>query len=275
MTIVAVVLATIAAYARFVEPRILRVEHSEITLAQAEPGGPAISLALIADTHFGFFKNAMPMQRIVDRINREAPDAVLIAGDFLYYLPPEDIPNALAPLANLQAPVFAVLGNHDVGFTGPIYTKELYAALTALGVTLVENRAHAVTLAGQDVMIAGASDLWEQQQDFAFSAGLSDVPTFLLTHNPDTALNMPANVDYNLMLAGHTHGGQIRIPWLYRKVIPTDYPFDIGLHRVQVDAHERLVFVTPGTGMVGLPFRLNMPPRIDLLDVVLPTTLAP
>lgn len=266
-----VVAASIMAYARFVEPRLLWTEHTDITLKDAQPNGPTIRLALFSDTHFGIFKQAMSMQRIVERVNREAPDAVMIAGDFLYYLPARDIPAALAPLADLHAPVFAVLGNHDVGFPGPIYTEELYAALTALGVTLVENRAYPTTLAGHEVIVAGTSDLWQQQHDFGFSTDLPDLPTFWLAHNPDTAFEAPPSTDYDLMLAGHTHGGQIRIPGLFRWVIPTEHPFDKGLHTVRVGNQDRFVYVTPGTGMVGLPFRLNMPPRIDILTVTIPT----
>lgn len=265
--LLAVLFATVVAYARFVEPRILRAQHSEITLEGAQLNGSTLTIALFSDTHFGIFKQAMPMHRIVDQINREAPDAVMIAGDFLYYLPPGEIPTALAPLAELQVPIFAVLGNHDVGFPGPIYTDELYAALTELGVILVENRAHPVTLGGQEVIIAGVSDLWQQQQDFSFSTNLSDAPVLLLTHNPDTAFEVPASIHYDLMLAGHTHGGQIRIPGLFKKVIPTQYPFDKGLYRLPLDGGTRLVFVTPGTGMVGLPFRFNIPPQIDILTL--------
>ena len=72
------------------------------------------------------------------------------------------------------------------------------------------------------------------------------------------------------MLAGHTHGGQVRIPGLVRRVVPTQYPFDKGLHEVVTRGGDRLVYVATGTGMVGLPLRLNMPPRIDVLTVHLP-----
>lgn len=269
VVLLAVIIVSIVAYARFVEPRLLFVKQTKIVLAEAEAGGPSIKIALFSDTHFGVFAQAIPMRRIVERINGEAPDAVMIAGDFLYYLAPDDIPAALAPLADLQAPVFAVLGNHDVGFPGPVYTAELYTALTALGVTLVENRAHAVSLAGQEVIIAGTSDLWEQRQDFRFTTGLPDVPVFLLTHNPDTAFELPQGFDYDLMLAGHTHGGQIRIPGLVHKVIPTVHPFDKELHVMQIGGQSRRIYVTTGTGMVGLPFRLAMPPRIDMLTVIM------
>ncbi len=269
----AFIAASVFAYARFIEPRILLVKHSDIVLqrAAAQGHGPTLKLALFSDTHFGIFTHTMPMRRIVDRINKEAPDAVMIAGDFLYYLPPDEIPGALAALADLHAPTFAVLGNHDVGFPGPIYTEELYAALSALDVSLVENRAQVVTLAGHEVIVAGTSDLWEQRQDFGFSADLPSLPLFLLTHNPDMAFNVPAGLDYDLMLAGHTHGGQVRIPVLIHKVIPTEHPFDKELHTVQIGPNKRLIFVTTGTGMVGVPFRFNMPPRIDILTIMLPS----
>lgn len=266
-----ILFTSLLAYGRFVEPRLLNT-HTETILTQgADDTSPSIRIALFSDTHFGIFKNAMPMSRIVARINSEAPDAVFIAGDFLYHLDPEDIPKALAPLGKIEVPVFAVLGNHDVGFPGPIYTGDLYRALKALGVTLVENRAYEAKIAGQDILIGGISDLWQRQQNFAFTNTLPDKPLILLTHNPDTALNVPAGIPFALMLAGHTHGGQVRIPGLIKTVIPTQYPFDKGLHIVPAKGSQRLVYVTTGTGMVGLPFRFNMPPRIDILTVHLAT----
>ena len=263
--------ATVFAYARFVEPQLLMV-HTETVLTQgATEKSPSIKLALFSDTHFGIFKHAVPMSRIVAKVNAQTPDAVFIAGDFLYYLNPIDIPKALAPLSELHAPVYAVLGNHDVGHPGPVYTKELYSALQALGVTLVENRAIGVTIAGQDIVIGGVSDLWQGQQSYTFTRTLPDKPLILLTHNPDTALVVPSDIPFALMLAGHTHGGQVRLPGLFKKVIPTEYPFDKELHKVASDGGERLVYVTPGTGMVGLPLRFNMAPRIDVLIVHLPS----
>ena len=153
LAVATTIVTGVIAYSRFIEPNILQVKHAEIVLEGAIPESPTIKIALFSDTHFGVYKNAMPMQRIVERINRESPDAVMIAGDFLYHLSPIDIPRVLAPLADLHAPVFAVLGNHDVGFPGPIYTKELYAALQALKVNLVENRATRVNLGEQELSL--------------------------------------------------------------------------------------------------------------------------
>ena len=261
---------SILAYARFLEPRILTVEQVTLELGNDVNTEYSARIALFSDTHFGIFRNAMPMSRIVRRVNAEAPDIVLIAGDFLYHIEPEKIPSALAPLADLTAPAYAVMGNHDIGFPGPVYTDDLYAALQSLGVTLVENRALGVSANGHEFLIGGTSDLWQRNQDFGFTVDLPDKPLLLLTHNPDMAFHVPDTVNYDLMLAGHTHGGQIRLPGLYQDAIPTQNPFDKGLHRIQTKGRERLVYVTSGTGMVGLPMRFNMPPRIDMLTIYFP-----
>ncbi|MEZ5998866.1 MAG: metallophosphoesterase [Hyphomonas sp.] len=258
-------------WARFIEPHELKVHRETIVLPGATGKSPSIRIALFSDTHLGMFGNAMPMDRIVAHINAEAVDAVFLAGDITYYPEPDEIAPLLAPLGDLDALLYVVLGNHDVGFPGPDLSRPIFAALDAANATNVQNRAYQASLAGHNVIVAGASDLWQRQQDFGFSAGLPEgVPVILLTHNPDTAMTVPKDFDYALMLAGHTHGGQIRIPFLYRRMIPTRWPFDKELHVFPSDTGDRLVYVTTGTGMVGLPMRFMMPPRIDILTVHLP-----
>ncbi len=259
------------AYARFVEPRILVTHREDIHLTGASEQSATIRIALFGDPHIGIFRNAMSLSRIVERINAEHVDAVFLAGDLTYYPTSGQIDRELAVLAELDAPLFVVLGNHDVGRPGPDLSSPVMAALDRVNAITPHNRALEVTIGGQDLIVAGASDLWQRRQDFTFRAGLpEDTPIILLTHNPDTALNVPYDFAYDLMLAGHTHGGQIRLPWLYRKAIPTDWPFDKELHVFPTPAGDRLVYVTSGTGMVGLPMRFLMPPRIDILTVHLP-----
>lgn len=264
-------LALVFIWARFVEPRILQVHHETILLPGATETSPSIRIALFSDTHVGMFGNAMPMSRIVKRINAEGVDAVFLAGDITYYPQTDKIPEILAPLGHLDAPLFAVLGNHDVGFPGPDLSLPVISAIESGGGTIVHNRAFDEEIAGQRVLVAGASDLWQRRQDFEFAAGLpSGVPVILLTHNPDTALVVPQSFDYDLMLAGHTHGGQIRIPFLYKRHIPTRWEFDKELHVFPSPSGDKLVYVSSGTGMSGLAMRFLMPPRIDVLTVHLP-----
>lgn len=91
------------------------------------------------------------------------------------------------------------------------------------------------------------------------------MPTLVLTHNPDSAINLGPEVA--LVLAGHTHGGQIRIPRLYRHVIPSRYGFDRGEQFLTTPRGRVRVYTTVGTGEIGLPMRLFNPPTIDVLDL--------
>ena len=87
----------------------------------------------------------------------------------------------------------------------------------------------------------------------------------VLTHNPDTTLDYKTNHYPDLTLAGHTHGGQVRIPYLYKKIIPVrgDVPWDQGLYKFK----EHKVFVTSGIGEIGLPLRFLIPPAIDIIEL--------
>ena len=261
----AFVLSLPLAWARFVEPRLLLVKETTVVLAGYEDADEPVRIALFADMHLGLFPNAHSMQHLVDKIETLNVDAVFLAGDLLYDIPLADIHQAVAPLSDLTAPTFVVRGNHDIGAPGPDYGLVLWDALQDTGVTLVENRSFDVELGGQPFLIAGTSDLWQRNNSprVRFETP-EDVPVLLLTHNPDTALSVPEEVRYDLMLAGHTHGGQIRLPFLTRAVILTEYPFDTGMHTLP---DGRRVFVTPGTGMVGLPMRFLRPPRIDVLNL--------
>lgn len=266
-----VLLTSCLAYGRFVEPRILITHEETIILPGASTDSPTIRIALFGDTHLGRFKNAMPMARIVKQTNAENVDAVLIAGDLTYHPDIDEIPTLFAALQNLDAPLFIVLGNHDVGFPGPDLTNPLLKTLSETSAQIIHNRSHEITINGHPVVIGGTSDLWQRQMQFDFGGAITnDQTVLLLTHNPDMAAHIPDSLDYDLLLAGHTHGGQIRLPFIYQRAIPTNYPFDKELHIYPAPSGNKLVYVTSGTGMVGLPMRFAMPPRIDILTIHIP-----
>ena len=262
----ALALLSVLAYARFVEPRILLTRRHEITLDRCFGEAGAIRLAVFSDMHIGIFANAMPLRRIAAAADAVDPDAVLIAGDFVYFLKREKFEVAFRALAGIEAPVFAVLGNHDVGFPGPDVGAPLKDSLGRLGVVDVENRSQKVVLAEsrRPVEIAGLSDAWQRRQDMRAVASPSALPRILLTHNPLTAFDVPAGADVDLLVAGHTHGGQIYVPFFTCKFLSAACrPFREGLGQ----ANGRQVFITSGTGMVGLPMRFLVPPRLDVLDI--------
>lgn len=246
------------AWARFVEPQRIRVQETVLTGTGAQA-----RLVLISDIHLGVYKDRAYLQRLVDRINTLRADAVVIAGDFTYEPDGEPLERMFAPLETLQKPVYAVLGNHDQQAPGPDIDAELRAALATHGVQVIEGRT--VTVRG--FLIAGLGDRWAGKDDPGFLAARpASGPTLVLTHNPDSAIALdPARVA--LVLAGHTHGGQIRIPWLYRHVIPSQYGFDRGEQFLRTPHGRVRVYTTVGTGEIGLPMRLFNPPTIDVLDL--------
>ena len=269
--IAAFVLTLPLAWARFIEPHLLFTHRETIILPGGSETSPTIRIALFSDIHLGVFPNAVALDRIVRRINAEKVDAVFLAGDLSYWPKTDKIPEIFEALGDIDAPLYAVLGNHDVGYPGNDLTDALMKALMVAGAEIPQNRALDTEIGGHRIIVSGASDLWQRRQDFSFAASLPDgVPVMLLTHNPDTALYVPDDFAYDLMLAGHTHGGQIRIPFLVKYVIPTIWKFDKELHVYPSDGGDRLVYVSSGTGMVGLPMRFNMPPRIDVLTLHLP-----
>lgn len=246
-------------WARFVEPQMIRVRESTL-------GGTGIDadIVLISDIHLGIYKDRYFLDRIVDRINTLPVDAVAIAGDLTYEPGQRSLRELFAPLARLRHPVYAVLGNHDQQAPGPDIDKALRSALKELNVRVIEGE---IVEAAAGYRWAGLGDDWAGKDDPGFlKVALPASPTIVIVHNPDSAMKL-APADAAIVLAGHTHGGQIRIPWLYRKVIPSAYGFDRAEQIAYGPEGDVRVFTTTGTGEVGLPMRLFNPPTLDLLHL--------
>jgi len=247
-------------WARFIEPQLILVDRT--TLAGT---GVDTRVALISDVHLGIYKGRGYLQRVVERINALDVDAVVIAGDLTYEPRPDDLQDLFAPLAQLKAPAYVVLGNHDQQPPGRDLDKPLRQALNAHGMQIIEGR---LLTDARGVRWAGLGDMWAGHDDAGFlrQPDVLPGPTVLIAHNPDSAMQLRPG-DATLVLAGHTHGGQIRIPWLYRKVIPSSYGFDRGEQRMSGPHGTVRVFTTRGIGEIGLPLRLFNPPTIDVLQL--------
>ena len=252
---------TIFAYARFVEPRILVVEEHVV---EFERCGAEARIAVFSDTHIGLFDHAMPIERITAKVNEIDPHAVLIPGDFLYFLEEKQFEKTFEALASVKAPIFAVLGNHDNGMPGPDASLHLPPVLKAMGVIVVEDEVGTFSVDGDFFEVVGLSDAWAEKQKRELLHSESSVPRLVLTHNPRTILELSPKAKLDLMVAGHTHGGQINIPGVTCLIVP----FACHVQRHGLAEKERgSVFVTSGTGMVGLPMRFNVPPKIDVLNI--------
>jgi uncharacterized protein len=246
-----------------IEPNLLRVRSTALELTS--PVGEPIKIALISDIHWGLFGRDWQLQRLADRINSLDIDAVFVAGDWTYE-PKLDLLAGFAPLKQLRVPIFAVLGNHDVEKPGPKLAAQLREALTANGVQFVEGK----SIVWKGWHIIGLDDLWggrplEQIKElFPEPATESASNRLVLTHQPDTFALLPASV-MQLGLAGHSHGGQVLLPyatdWQLRTAMKQGWYN--GLYETQ---HGK-VFVTPGIGMIGLPWRFLVPPTIDVITI--------
>jgi predicted MPP superfamily phosphohydrolase len=253
-------------YVRFIEPRVIVVRHEVLPLSEssAQLGDDQIRIVLIADMHLGVYKGKTFLRRVVNKIKKQQPDLVLIAGDFLYELDADDIASWYASLADLSVPVYAVTGNHDAEHPGNVPSSVVRDALESLGVECIDNQMETVFVGDTRLRVYGLSDLWEGKMnvDVLRSIEPHDL-SVVLVHNPDSVSHFPNHVA-DLVLAGHTHGGQVRIPFLYKQMIPSKQGYDRGWYTKD----DMNIFVTHGLGEVGLPIRLLAPPEIVVIDVL-------
>lgn len=256
----------LAAWGFWFEPASLRVATYRLDLPHWPARCSGVTVAAISDLHVGSPFNGIPkLQRVVALTLRAHPDLVLLVGDYVIdnvlggrFVSPEV---SAQKLAELDAPlgVFAVLGNHDWWLGGP----RVSTALVASGIPVLEDRAVEVHRGECAFWVAGVGDFLEGRHDIA--TALQNVPpgapVIVLTHNPDIFPEMPDRV--SLTVAGHTHGGQVHIPFVGRPIVPSRYGerYAIG----SIDERGRHLFVTPGVGTSLLPIRFLVPPEISLL----------
>jgi predicted MPP superfamily phosphohydrolase len=258
--------AGLGTWAFVIEPGRLVVRRETLEL----PGWPAdvapLTVALVADLHVGApFVDAAAVAQLRERVDALRPDVVLLAGDLLVGHEPfarEVGPaEAAATLADWKAPlgVYAVLGNHDWWADGPGTTR----ALTAAGVRVLENEAVRLERGGGAVYLAGLADAWTRFPDAgAALAGVPEgVPVVAFTHNPDVFPELPARL--TVVLAGHTHGGQVALPLVGRPIVPSKYKQRYAAGHVVEDG--RHLFVTTGVGTSIFPVRFGVPPEVVVL----------
>ena len=254
--------AVLAAWAFWWEPGRLVLNEIELEVP-GWPEGEETHIALIADLHVGSPRNGREkLRRAVRRVNETLPDLVLIAGDLTIdnvlgggFVPPEEIAEDLAAL-DARYGVFAVLGNHDRWLSA----GRVEEALTGVGITVLDNRGQRVRVRGHDTWIAGVADYWTGHPsiDDALEGAGAGEPVILFTHNPDLFPEVPARV--SLTLAGHTHGGQVIIPFVGPGITPSRFGARYAAGHVVEDG--RHLFVTTGVGTSRLGVRFLVPPEV-------------
>jgi predicted MPP superfamily phosphohydrolase len=260
------------AYAGAIEPLELTVTRYKLT-PPGWPAGHKLSIAVIADLHAGGPDMTLArIRHVVDAAQALQPDLVVLLGDFkawyrYFTSEPVDDPLWAAELARLEAPLgtWAILGNHD-------WWHDLVGVRRALAdvrIPVLENDAVLIGPAGQRFWLAGIGDQIAYQLASGGFRGVDDLPgtlariptddpVLLLVHEPDIFPKIPARVA--LTLAGHTHGGQIRLPLIWPHFVPSEYGARFAYGHVIEDG--RHMIVSGGLGTSIIPARLGVPPEI-------------
>ena len=255
-------LSSLLIYARFIEPHRVVVNQFSYKLSQDQPFQHPVKVALIADLHIGLFSgHERQLNTIVKKINEAQPDLVVVAGGWTYE-PEDKLAEELQVLREIQAPVYSVNGNHDEQYPGPPIQALLKHALQCNQVMDIEGK----IVEFDEFRLIGIGDLWAGKADMRYMPELpQDKPWLILSHNPDTVDMVPKLPSHPLMLSGHTHGGQVELPWLTNYVMKK---VSILGHKRGLYKHAHAnVYVSVGTGMVGVPLRFRVPPMIDIIEL--------
>lgn len=257
-------------YAWLIEPAQLVVRRVEIV--SEDWRGPPLTVAMLADTHVGGpHMDAARVGRIVARINALRPELVVLLGDYASGHAPEaarapadqqEVLGGVATFAALTARygVVAVLGNHDNWYG----RQSITTALQDAGVTALWNRNVVIARSGRPLVVAGIADASTATPDFAaaLEGAPADADIIMLSHSPDPFVDMPRGPA--VMLASHSHCGQVTIPLLGRPFLPIRHK-RFACHLVRENG--RVMYVTGGVGTSVLPLRFLNPPEIVLVRI--------
>jgi len=244
-----------------------RFRLAEITLSP--PRWPRelspLRTLLITDIHAGIFLKPETFWQIIRDLMQTKPDLVIVGGDLVTGHVSEATPylDALAVLADAPLGAWFCFGNHDYFGGDP---EELRENLGAVGIKTLRNESILLNHYGGSFIIGGIDDLLFGKPDWQRVTSTHGTPHLLLAHNPDHFYDAAAR-GVALTLAGHTHGGQVRLPNGPPIIRQSRYCLDEGAYVYRTS----LLVVSRGLGSVALPFRWGADPEAVLIEIVAPT----
>jgi len=261
-------LAGAAFWGFLIEPGRLVVHEQTIQIDNWPQQLDGLRIAVLSDLHVdNRFITEKKLRTIVARTNQLQPELIVILGDYIAGAgrTTERVePEVFGPiLKDFRAPlgVYSVLGNHDWWYSG----AKVRRALEQNGIKVLENETAKVDARGTSFWLVGLADLWTRPQRIAdtVAAVPEGQPLIVLTHNPDIFPNVPQRVQ--LVLAGHTHGGQVRFPIIGPVISSSEYGNRWVSGHVFENNHH--LFVTTGIGTSIVPVRFGLPPEIVILTL--------
>ncbi|MEP7064842.1 MAG: metallophosphoesterase [Gemmatimonadota bacterium] len=277
LTLIVAIALLALAYAILITPVALRRTSIDVPIADLAPALEGYTIAALSDLHYG---GTITPTRLIDRAvrlaNESSPDLVVLLGDYALshsslrtisrVLYEWALPRMTEPLRGLRARdgTVAILGNHDYDYD----PAKVTAWLQSTGARVLVNQCVVVERGGARLGIGGVDDWTHGEIDpHGGCASLAhDIPRVVLSHNPDGALELAPAARVDLVLAGHTHGGQFVLPWLgapARQCTVCDASSASGwVPRAPVR-----LYVTSGVGVL-LPLRINCPAEVLIVRLV-------
>ena len=244
-------------YAFLIEPTRLIVREEQLSLGNWTA---PLRIAVISDIHTGSpFITEKKVSQLVKLTNDAQPDVVFLLGDYVRgsrgyrFIAPERTAAILRGLKSRYG-TWAVLGNHD----GWLDRDRVKAALEANGIRVLLNEQTQVGA----IFVAGLADVWTDTPDFSIIRD-QEAPVIVLTHNPDVFPKIPPFV--TLTIAGHTHGGQVRLPFVGRPIVPSAYGQRYAAGHIVENGKE--LYVTTGVGTSIIPVRFRVVPEVTILRI--------
>lgn len=262
-----VIAILIGLYSVYVEPHLLRVKQYDIKLEQVM--GDKITVVQFSDTHIGDFFTTEDLEKVVDKINEQKADLVFFTGDLMDNAAEYEgsINEIAAILSKIKATSgkYAVFGNRDYGGGAERFYEDL---MELAGFEVLVNTSTTLTIKGTTISLFGADDALIGYYDAKKTMqGINqDHLNVLLFHEPDLISDF-INYPIDLSLAGHSHGGQVYIPF-YGPLLTTTLAdkYVRGLYDLKND-REALLYVNTGIGNTKLPFRLFNVPQLSVFKL--------
>lgn len=253
--ILLILISVILTWSFLIEPNLLITKN--IIIENKDLKGLKITVA--SDFHLKRH-DAKRLDKIVKKINNTNPDIIILLGDYVNGISKIQTLSLKKITDNLKKiecrnGIYAVLGNHDIWLNENEVTKCLQKA----NITVLNNENRILTINGKTFTLAGTNDFTEGKADIVQALYKAQEPIILMTHNPDIFEDfVPQNVA--LTLSGHTHGGQVVIPFIGALIVPSSYgkKYANGL----ITEHNKKILITKGLGTTIFPIRFNCLPEI-------------
>ena len=263
--------ATLSLYSGELERHALTTVRKTVHVANLPTSFHGFTIAQLSDFHYRDFDEPYFIEHAVRQLNLLKPDLVALTGDFItanrvpgsYRTHAADAHECASILAGIACPLrYSTLGNHDT-----VDTVDVLQALRLNGLNPLNNEHLAIDRGGDRLWVAGLADAYFDIPNLtkAIPKRKPSEPLILLGHEPDFADTVAQYAPVDLMLAGHTHGGQVRIPLLPPLFLPgLGVKYVHGLFSLRGNTQ---LYVNRGLGTMHLPFRLNCPPELSLLTL--------